>query len=119
MKKKIKIGLVLAISVIAIVALVFYCFNVIWPTRIKINEAYFPDAFFREYVRLNFDTDQDGVLSIEERKQVKEIDLLDQKPLICSLKGIEYFEELDMRHNPKVVYAQMMYDKYTIYHHQK
>lgn len=40
---------------------------------IKINAAYFPDPSFQKYVTKQFDTDQDGTLSQEEREAVTEI----------------------------------------------
>lgn len=59
---------------------------------IAIDEEYFPDAVFREYVRENFDADGDGKLSADECLGVNTIDV-SQKD-IKSLKGIEYFTNL-------------------------
>ena len=59
---------------------------------VKINESYFPDAIFRQYIADNFDKDGDGVLSAEEIKTVTEIDV--NKMGISSLIGVEYFTEL-------------------------
>ena len=100
MKKKYKRGLVLLLAAVVITAAALIVLYFRWPSPVKlekaeINEANFPGEVFREYVRLNFDTDQDGVLSVEELKQAKEINLLDQTPLIYSLKGVEFFVELE------------------------
>lgn len=59
---------------------------------VKINESYFPDAIFRQYIADNFDKDGDGVLSAEEIAAVTEIDV--NKMGISSLIGVEYFTEL-------------------------
>ena len=59
---------------------------------VELNEAYFPDRYFREYIRELADTDQDGVLSATEYRKVTEINisLVD----LASLKGVEFFPEL-------------------------
>ncbi|MBR6581033.1 MAG: leucine-rich repeat domain-containing protein [Ruminococcus sp.] len=62
-------------------------------TSVEINETNFPDAIFREYVKENFDTDGDGVLSAEEITAVTEIDVHNKG--ISDLTGIEYFENLE------------------------
>ena len=53
----------------------------------------FEDANFKAYCVNNFDTNRDGEISYEEAKSVKEIDV-DTKN-ITSLKGIEYFTDLE------------------------
>ena len=58
---------------------------------VAIDETNFPDAVFREYVR-QFDTDQNGDLSSEERKKVNSISIGFQK--LSDLKGIEHFPSL-------------------------
>ena len=76
---------------------------------VSINEAAFPDAVFREYVR-QFDTDNNGTFSDEEISAVENLQIHDMG--ITSLKGIEYFtslrdidcsrnniSELDISHN--------------------
>lgn len=60
---------------------------------IAINEDNFPDDFFREYVAGDFDSNQDGVLSSSEAAAVTSMtDLYGEN--ISSLKGIEYFSNL-------------------------
>lgn len=58
---------------------------------VVIDEAHFPDEFFRESVR-RFDTDGDGVLSAAEIAAVTEIYATEYR--ITSLQGIEYFTAL-------------------------
>ena len=75
------------------------------PGGIAIDEAHFPDAIFRTYVSSEFDTDSDGFLSTEETGAVDSINLEADSSGNCmgkpdserirSLKGIEYFTELD------------------------
>ena len=52
-----------------------------------------PDPYFRRYLLENFDEDGDGVLSEEEALIIRKIDVVTDK--ISSLKGIEYFKNLD------------------------
>ena len=55
-----------------------------------------PDTTFKTYLLENFDTNNDGEISVEEARTVRKIECTD-KPL-TSLQGIEYFtalEELD------------------------
>lgn len=58
--------------------------------RVSINS--FLDAAFRSYVQTNFDRNNDGRLSREERAAVKTIDVCGKN--ISSLKGIEHFTAL-------------------------
>ena len=59
----------------------------------EINEANFPDPIFRQFVSDNIDIDKDGILSGDERK----IDSIKvPKMKIESLKGIEYFPDLEI-----------------------
>lgn len=60
---------------------------------VAIDEEHFPDEVFREYVRSNFDKDNDGVLSEEEIFEIKIIDIEYQK--ISSIQGVEYFIYLE------------------------
>ena len=60
---------------------------------ISIDEDNFPDEYFRAYVDLYIDTDQDGKLSQEEADAVKIITCAKWQS-ISSLKGIEYFKNL-------------------------
>ena len=59
---------------------------------VEINEANFPDANFREFIKENFDTDDDGVLSTEEIAAVTEIYV--NKKGISDLSGLKYFIKL-------------------------
>lgn len=63
------------------------------------SEEVMPDANFRAYVLANFDTDSDGVLTMEEAAAVKKMEYLDDKKTIFDLTGIGYFtglEEINM-----------------------
>ena len=62
-------------------------------TDLEINEEHFPDTTFRSYISEYADSDNNGVLSYEERTEVIGIDIYDRG--ISSLAGIEYFPELD------------------------
>ena len=65
------------------------------PALVPINEMYFPDAVFRQYVNENFDTDKDGKLSQAERDAAEVITFLGRDRSDCSsLKGIELFPNL-------------------------
>ncbi|MBR3555044.1 MAG: leucine-rich repeat domain-containing protein [Oscillospiraceae bacterium] len=81
--------------------------------RVPINAANFPAAEFRSYVRTNFDTNNDGYLSLAECQAPTELRLLNAG--LTSLAGVEYFPnltyldcsgnaltELDLRGNPKL-----------------
>lgn len=57
-----------------------------------IDEATFPDKFFREYVK-TYDTDGDGILSDGELAKVTSMFIGARR--IKSLKGIEYFTALE------------------------
>ena len=59
---------------------------------IPINEVYFPDEVFREYVR-SFDTDGDSRLNTTERDVVKEINVYNKG--VASLVGIEHFTKIE------------------------
>ncbi|MFA9375696.1 MAG: DUF5722 domain-containing protein [Lachnotalea sp.] len=61
-------------------------------TVIVINETYFPDSIFLNYVCENFDLNKDNKLSKEELTCVTEIDVSNLG--ISSLKGLEYFINL-------------------------
>ena len=67
---------------------------------IAINETSFPDPVFRKYVQEKIDKNGDGVLSKSEADAVTKIEVNkdDDAPdseKIYSLKGIEYFSELE------------------------
>ena len=65
---------------------------------VQLDENYFPDGIFREYVK-NFDSDKDNILSQQEISKATEI-YLDggddgQSGKITSLKGIEYLTNVE------------------------
>ena len=60
--------------------------------NLAINANNFPDDAFRSIVKANFDTDEDGVLSLTEVAAITEIIVPDRR--IYSLEGIEFFSEL-------------------------
>lgn len=67
-------------------------------TSVSIDEEHFPDELFREYIATSFDADKDGTLSDEEISSVEKIDVCgtsESANKIKSLKGIEYFTELN------------------------
>ncbi len=68
--------------------------------EIPIDEEYFPDDFFRNYIAENFDEDGSMTLSEEEILAVKKISIpclitTPKIPLCRSLEGIQYFTELE------------------------
>ena len=66
----------------------------------KIPSEAFSDLLFEKYIIQNFDSDNDGLISITESKAVKEINCSNMR--ITSLKGIQYFtalEKLDCSNN--------------------
>ena len=63
--------------------------------EVAIDKVNFPDDVFRQYVSDNFDTVEDGVLSLDEISNVLRVDVsLERK--IGSLKGIEHFTALEV-----------------------
>ena len=64
--------------------------------NIEINATNFPDGTFRTYVKENFDTDGNNILSTSELAAVTEIDCSNQG--ISDLTGIEYFTNLTVLH---------------------
>ena len=60
------------------------------------SEEVMPDANFRAYVLANFDTDSDGILTMEEAAAVTAMEYLDDKKTIFDLTGIEYFSGLEV-----------------------
>ncbi|MBO4637489.1 MAG: DUF4214 domain-containing protein [Clostridiales bacterium] len=60
---------------------------------ITIDSTSFPDPEFNAYVRENYDTDSDGILSASEIGSVKEIDVHGRG--IASLEGIRSFTSLE------------------------
>ncbi len=61
-------------------------------TNVMIDEMNFPDVNFRKYIADNIDKNQDGILSLNERRVVTKISVDNQG--IQSLKGIEHFPNL-------------------------
>lgn len=60
---------------------------------VAINEANFPDENFREYIKNEFDKDNDESLSADEIGAVQDISVTGQS--ITSIKGIEHFTALE------------------------
>lgn len=96
---------------------------------VKINSQNFPDRFFRYYVKMSFDQNEDGKLSDKEIEKITEIDvggdsdyqLGYEYPAPTTLKGIEYFSnlkyiyasscalnKLDVSHNRKLIFLNCM-----------
>ena len=63
-------------------------------TGVAINEANFPDAAFRDYVKENYDTDTDGKLSSLEIEDIAEVYIRNDET-IKSLTGIKNFTYLE------------------------
>lgn len=59
---------------------------------VPINESTFPDSEFREYIKKNYDLTKDSVLSDMEIKRVDSMNIYYNHK---SIKGIEYFYELN------------------------
>ena len=59
---------------------------------IPIDEAHFPDDYFRTYISNNIDSDKDGILSKTEIENTTDIDVCNSSNK--SLQGIEYFTSL-------------------------
>ena len=64
---------------------------------LRIDEAHFPDVYFRKYIQSQFDANGDGILDEEEIASAKEIDLdtYEARTSIRSLAGIEYLTQLE------------------------
>ena len=62
-------------------------------TAISIDSEHFPDDFFRSYVRNELDLNGDGELSEKERVAVDSLEFVEEE--LYSLKGIEYFPNLE------------------------
>ena len=67
---------------------------------IEINETNFPDVNFRNFVLDNFDSDSDGLLSVEEREIVRTVNCngntISSMEAIKCLDGIEYFPNVEI-----------------------
>ncbi|EOS61225.1 hypothetical protein C815_00560, partial [Firmicutes bacterium M10-2] len=60
---------------------------------IAIDAANFPDPAFRLYVSNHFDSNDDGILSNQERDAVTDMQIVDDQTLV-SLEGIRFFPNL-------------------------
>ena len=60
---------------------------------VEIDATNFPDSTFRSYISINFDTDNDGILSSEEIDNITSIDVSSNSN-ITSVQGIEHFPNL-------------------------
>jgi len=91
---------------------------------VLINEENFPDEIFRNYVKENFDTDGNGILSAEEISKITDINVSNRG--ISDLKGIEYFTalkrlicddnnltSLDVSNNTALTYLDCHYNNLT------
>lgn len=82
------------------VVIVFFCLMNFTTVRaeqsVRINSTNFPDSVFREYLSDKFDEDGDGMLDEYEIESIVgiSIDGNESENKIHSLKGIEYFSEL-------------------------
>lgn len=70
-------------------------------SEVKIDEEHFPDLKFRKYIIRYFDTNKDNALDDLEIQNAKEIvfDALEDvndRSKVASLKGIEYFTQLEL-----------------------
>lgn len=63
---------------------------------VAINDTNFPDANFRQYVKNEFDKNDDDVLSADEIAAVTTIGMYDES--ITSIEGIEHFTALESLH---------------------
>ncbi len=61
---------------------------------IDIDEESFPDEILREYVKEEFDTDNDGKLSSSEISNATKIQIYSKDQKVSSLEGIEYLPSL-------------------------
>ena len=78
---------------IAVIGL-FILFAVTAYADVEINETHFPDPVFRQYIiDAGFDFNGDGILSSAEISEVRKIEC--ERKDLRSLKGIEYFTELE------------------------
>lgn len=58
------------------------------------DKLYIPDDSFKNYLLANFDTDNDGAISMDEAAAVTEINVSNSSPKISTLSGIEYFTNI-------------------------
>ena len=68
---------------------------------VPIDEEHFPDRYFRKYIKSQFDNNEDDILDGPERQAATHIDIGEAEgngtdiTLIASVKGIEYFKNLE------------------------
>ncbi|MGM9941157.1 MAG: hypothetical protein ACI32N_04110 [Bulleidia sp.] len=60
---------------------------------VNIDADHFPDEAFRSYIRARIDTDQDGILSSQEREGLM-IMIVPEDASIVSIQGVELFDNL-------------------------
>ena len=98
MKRKLWILMILFVAVL-------YCQRIEGrAASVKLNEKNFPEFFFRYYIGVLYDENEDGELSDAERAKVTEIDVGEysdyratyEYPAVQTLKGIEYFPNLEI-----------------------
>ena len=78
---------------ISILLVCTFCFSAVAEeTGVRIDENHFPDDAFRAVV-LQYDSNEDLMLSKEEVQLVKDMNLWDKN--VQNLQGIEYFTELE------------------------
>ncbi|MDR2773482.1 MAG: hypothetical protein LBC19_01855 [Tannerella sp.] len=71
----------------------------------SIPQEDFPDKAFYDFILKNFDTDKDGIISMEEANNVRQIDcssLTNPQNYFTSLKGFEHFPNLEKLNLNKV-----------------
>lgn len=93
MNKKLKKYLSLLLSASILCACIAIGFTALGDDLVAINAINFSDAQFRKVLSEEFDLDEDGYLSAEERDQniISFSGLLDDNESIKTLDGIEYF----------------------------
>ncbi|MDR1645790.1 MAG: hypothetical protein LBS05_08230 [Tannerellaceae bacterium] len=72
--------------------------NEVTPEVPAIPKEDFPDKAFYDFILKNFDTNKDGIISIEEANNVKQIDcssLANPQNSFTSIKGLEHFTNLE------------------------
>ena len=105
----------------SIICLLLVCICAVSFADVAIDGRTFPDTNFRTYVKENFDTDKNGILSDAEISAITVI-MCTQKN-ISSLKGIEHFPELkelevygnqltsvDVSKNTKLTYLHLQWN---------
>ena len=103
----------------------YYVWRPVQDKGIAVDEENFPDPVFLEYVRENFDIDNDGYLSEREIESTTDIDVSGYE--ITSLMGLEYFTALtyldcsscnlpyvDISNNPSITLCNAYDNTYPI-----